>query len=129
VLHSLILQQLIACSLLTALLNEYASSSRSSDVGLPWELHCNCKTACEVTCDKPICSCPDLAILFRLRSCSKCCPSACKFWQSWKNSKSLRKSQLFSTECSPLSNKFSHGILSQSIVSSLVHASNLSMWQ
>ncbi|ELU09303.1 hypothetical protein CAPTEDRAFT_151878 [Capitella teleta] len=39
--------QLIACSLLTALLNEYSSSSRASDVGLPWELHCKCKTAFE----------------------------------------------------------------------------------
>ena len=41
-------QQLVACSLLTALLNEYSSSSRASNVGLPWELHRKCKAAFEV---------------------------------------------------------------------------------
>ncbi|XP_002740804.1 exportin-4-like [Saccoglossus kowalevskii] len=39
--------QLVACSILIALLNEYSSSSRSSDVGLSWEFHATCKKAFE----------------------------------------------------------------------------------
>ncbi|GAB1608778.1 exportin-4-like [Argonauta hians] len=35
--------QLVACSLLIALLNEYASASRASNVGFTWEFHFKCK--------------------------------------------------------------------------------------
>uniref|UniRef100_A0A0L8FKH8 Exportin-4 n=1 Tax=Octopus bimaculoides TaxID=37653 RepID=A0A0L8FKH8_OCTBM len=35
--------QLVACSLLIALLNEYASASRASSVGFTWEFHFKCK--------------------------------------------------------------------------------------
>ncbi|XP_071113997.1 exportin-4-like [Haliotis cracherodii] len=39
--------QLVACSMLTALLNEYSSSSRTSNVGFTWEFHTRCKRAFE----------------------------------------------------------------------------------
>ncbi|KAL4233256.1 Exportin-4 [Mactra antiquata] len=39
--------QLVACSMLTALLNEYSSSSRTSNVGFTWEFHTKCKRAFE----------------------------------------------------------------------------------
>lgn len=39
--------QLVACSILTALLNEYSSTGRSSSVGLTWEFHSKCKAAFE----------------------------------------------------------------------------------
>ncbi|XP_041355105.1 exportin-4-like [Gigantopelta aegis] len=39
--------QLVACSMLTALLNEYSSSSRTSSVGFTWEFHIRCKRAFE----------------------------------------------------------------------------------
>ncbi|KAJ8315064.1 hypothetical protein KUTeg_007214 [Tegillarca granosa] len=39
--------QLVACSMLTALLNEYSSSSRTSSVGFTWEFHTRCKRAFE----------------------------------------------------------------------------------
>ncbi|VDI81588.1 Hypothetical predicted protein [Mytilus galloprovincialis] len=39
--------QLVACSMLTALLNEYSSSSRTSSVGFTWEFHAKCKRAFE----------------------------------------------------------------------------------
>ena len=42
------LQQMVACSILTALLNEYSSTSRSSSVGLSWEFHSQCKITFEV---------------------------------------------------------------------------------
>ncbi|KAK7107901.1 hypothetical protein V1264_015733 [Littorina saxatilis] len=35
--------QLVACSMLSALLNEYSSSSRMSSVGFTWEFHMKCK--------------------------------------------------------------------------------------
>ncbi|XP_038078024.1 exportin-4-like isoform X2 [Patiria miniata] len=40
--------QLMACSMLTALLNEYSSSSRTSAIGLSWEFHNDCKRLFEV---------------------------------------------------------------------------------
>ena len=43
-----VFQQLVACSMLTALLNEYSSSSRTSSVGFTWEFHTKCKRAFEV---------------------------------------------------------------------------------
>ncbi|XP_070568372.1 exportin-4-like isoform X2 [Ptychodera flava] len=39
--------QMVACSILVALLNEYSSSTRSSDVGLSWEFHAICKRTFE----------------------------------------------------------------------------------
>ncbi|XP_061176526.1 exportin-4-like [Saccostrea echinata] len=39
--------QLVACSMLTALLNEFSSSSRTSNVGFTWEFHSKCKKAFE----------------------------------------------------------------------------------
>ncbi|KAK3097618.1 hypothetical protein FSP39_011440 [Pinctada imbricata] len=39
--------QLVACSMLTALLNEYSSSSRMSSVGFTWEFHSKCKRTFE----------------------------------------------------------------------------------
>ncbi|KAL3883791.1 hypothetical protein ACJMK2_030022 [Sinanodonta woodiana] len=39
--------QLVACSILMALLNEYSSSSRTSTVGFTWEFHMKCKRAFE----------------------------------------------------------------------------------
>ncbi|XP_077977331.1 exportin-4-like [Glandiceps talaboti] len=41
--------QMVACSILTSLLNEYSSTSRSSDVGLSWEFHATCKRMFEVS--------------------------------------------------------------------------------
>ncbi|XP_074663144.1 exportin-4-like [Tubulanus polymorphus] len=35
--------QMIACSVMGALLNEYATGNRSSKIGLPWEFHNKCK--------------------------------------------------------------------------------------
>lgn len=35
--------QVVGCSVLAALLNEFASSTRASDVGLPWEAHLRAK--------------------------------------------------------------------------------------
>lgn len=34
---------MVGCSVLAALLNEFASSTRASDVGLPWEAHLRAK--------------------------------------------------------------------------------------
>ena len=42
-------QQLVACSMLSALLNEYSSSSRMSSVGFTWEFHMKCKQVFEVS--------------------------------------------------------------------------------
>ncbi|XP_076466305.1 exportin-4-like isoform X2 [Babylonia areolata] len=39
--------QLVACSMLSALLNEYSTSSRMSSVGFTWEFHMKCKQAFE----------------------------------------------------------------------------------
>ena len=39
--------QLVACSILSAILNEYSSTNRSSNVGLTWEFHSKCKLAFE----------------------------------------------------------------------------------
>lgn len=39
--------QLVACSMLTALLNEFSSSSRTSNMGFTWEFHSKCKKAFE----------------------------------------------------------------------------------
>ncbi|ESO89303.1 hypothetical protein LOTGIDRAFT_106479, partial [Lottia gigantea] len=39
--------QLVACSMLTSLLNEYSSSSRTSNTGFTWEFHTKCKRAFE----------------------------------------------------------------------------------
>jgi len=39
--------QLIACSILTAILNEFSSTSSTSSVGLTWEFHHNCKAIFE----------------------------------------------------------------------------------
>ena len=39
---------MVACSILTALLNEYSSTNRSSSVGLSWEFHSQCKMTFEV---------------------------------------------------------------------------------
>ena len=41
-------QQQLGCSLLSAILVEYSSSSGSSAVGLTWEFHFHCKKAIEV---------------------------------------------------------------------------------
>lgn len=41
--------QTIGCSILTALLNEYSSTTRSSDVGLTWEVHLLAKKKFETT--------------------------------------------------------------------------------
>ncbi|XP_030851230.1 exportin-4-like [Strongylocentrotus purpuratus] len=40
--------QMIACSMLTALLNEYSGSTRTSDIGLSWEFHIQCKHIFEI---------------------------------------------------------------------------------
>ena len=50
----LMFQQLVACSMLSALLNEYSSSSRMSSVGFTWEFHMKCKKVFEVII---VCSC------------------------------------------------------------------------
>ncbi|CAL1532791.1 unnamed protein product [Lymnaea stagnalis] len=42
-----ITMQLVACSMLTSLLNEYSYTSRTSTVGLTWEFHIKCKRAFE----------------------------------------------------------------------------------
>jgi hypothetical protein len=42
------LQQLLACSILSALLNEYSGSARTSAIGLTWEQHNKCKSTFEV---------------------------------------------------------------------------------
>ncbi|XP_059177669.1 exportin-4-like isoform X2 [Physella acuta] len=42
-----ITMQLVACSMLTSLLNEYSYTSRTSSVGLTWEFHIKCKRAFE----------------------------------------------------------------------------------
>ncbi|KAK2170788.1 hypothetical protein NP493_1142g00027 [Ridgeia piscesae] len=42
-------EQLVACSMLSALLTEYANTSCSSRVGLTWEFHHKCKVAFEET--------------------------------------------------------------------------------
>ncbi|WAR06992.1 XPO4-like protein [Mya arenaria] len=46
-LDSLFQDQLVACSMMTALLNEFSSSSRTSSVGFTWEFHTKCKRAFE----------------------------------------------------------------------------------
>jgi hypothetical protein len=42
------LQRHLGCSLLSALVTEYASTSGSSNIGLPLEFHTECKKAIEV---------------------------------------------------------------------------------
>ncbi|XP_005108222.1 exportin-4 [Aplysia californica] len=42
-----ITMQLVACSMLTSLLNEYSYTNRTSCVGLTWEFHIKCKRAFE----------------------------------------------------------------------------------
>nr|KAI8759106.1 exportin-4 [Biomphalaria glabrata] len=42
-----ITMQLVACSMLTSLLNEYSYTNRTSTVGLTWEFHMKCKRAFE----------------------------------------------------------------------------------
>ncbi|RUS87296.1 hypothetical protein EGW08_004976 [Elysia chlorotica] len=44
-----ITMQLVACSMLTSLLNEYSYTSRTSSVGLTWEFHIKCKRAFELS--------------------------------------------------------------------------------
>ena len=41
--------QLIGCSIITALMQEYATTVKSSDVGLPWEVHFKAKKQFEST--------------------------------------------------------------------------------
>ena len=41
--------QLIGCSIITALMQEYATTVKSSDVGLPWEVHFKAKKQFELT--------------------------------------------------------------------------------
>merc|ERR1712020_772937 len=41
--------QLIGCSIITALMQEYATTVKSSDVGLPWEIHFKAKKQFEST--------------------------------------------------------------------------------
>ncbi|KAK6169678.1 hypothetical protein SNE40_020678 [Patella caerulea] len=41
--------QLVACSMLTSLLNEYSSSSRTSNAGFTWEFHNRCKRTFETS--------------------------------------------------------------------------------
>ena len=48
VLFLMLFQQLIACSLLTALLNEFSSNTKSSGAGFTWEFHIRCKRHFEV---------------------------------------------------------------------------------
>lgn len=42
------LQQTLACSILTALLSEFSSSSKTSNIGLSMEFHGNCKRVFQV---------------------------------------------------------------------------------
>ncbi|GFR98351.1 exportin-4 [Elysia marginata] len=44
-----ITMQLVACSMLTSLLNEYSYTSRTSSVGLTWEFHIKCKREFELS--------------------------------------------------------------------------------
>lgn len=44
-----IFQRIIACNLLAAIMQEYATSLKSSDVGLPWEKHFRAKKCFEAT--------------------------------------------------------------------------------
>ena len=41
--------QMIGCSILSALMSEYATTVKSSDVGLPWEVHFKAKKQFELT--------------------------------------------------------------------------------
>ncbi|EDO31724.1 predicted protein, partial [Nematostella vectensis] len=41
--------QVLGCSILKALLNEYSFMNQSSDIGLSWEFHCQCKKTFEVS--------------------------------------------------------------------------------
>lgn len=42
-------QQTLACSILTALLSEFSSSSKTSNIGLSMEFHGNCKLIFQVS--------------------------------------------------------------------------------
>lgn len=46
--QSSLLQQTLACSILTALLSEFSSSSKTSSIGLSMEFHGNCKRLFQV---------------------------------------------------------------------------------
>lgn len=48
------LQQLLGCSIISALMQEYATTIKSSDVGLTWEVHFKAKKQFEVTVLKRI---------------------------------------------------------------------------
>lgn len=48
------LQQLLGCSIISALMQEYATTIKSSDVGLTWETHFKAKKQFEVTSLKRI---------------------------------------------------------------------------
>ena len=37
--------QMIGCSILSAMMSEYATTVKSSDVGLPWEVHFKVRTS------------------------------------------------------------------------------------
>ena len=41
--------QMIGCSILSAMMQEYATTIKSSDVGLPWETHFKAKKQFELT--------------------------------------------------------------------------------
>jgi hypothetical protein len=41
---------MIGCSILSSMLQEYATTVKSSDVGLPWEVHFKAKKQFEVIC-------------------------------------------------------------------------------
>lgn len=45
---TLILQQILGCSIICALMQEYSNTVKSADVGLPWEAHLNAKKQFEV---------------------------------------------------------------------------------
>ena len=44
----IVLQQILGCSILKAILNEFSFINRSSDIGLSWEFHTRCKHTFEV---------------------------------------------------------------------------------
>ena len=48
--HDIFFQmQMIGCSILSAMMQEYATTVKSSDVGLPWETHFKAKKQFELT--------------------------------------------------------------------------------
>lgn len=57
--HTSLLQQTLACSILTALLTEFSSSSKTSSIGLSMEFHGSCKRLFQVC--SPLVLCPSFA--------------------------------------------------------------------